>query len=190
MIENHDLWVSGGDFINPEPYRIQIVELPKIDQLQLVRDYPTYTGMDSLEDQPVPVVGTQASLPMETKFWLEATLNKPIRRAWIRTKAFELNCQAASGADGAATLTFPANAAEGQSGATAIVSSESWISPDGLKLRVPLHVTATATGSWRRFARARTDRRMPGRMFPFRPTHCSRSASRISTTSSAWSRSR
>ncbi|AMV19479.1 hypothetical protein [Planctomyces sp. SH-PL14] len=145
VIENHDLWVSGGDFINPEPYRIQIVELPKIDQLQLVCDYPSYTGMDSLEDQPVPVVGTQASLPMETKFWLEATLNKPIRRAWIRTKAFELNCQADSGADGAATVTFPANAAEGQSGATAVVSKDSWISPDGLKLRVPLHVTATAT---------------------------------------------
>ena len=152
VIENHDLWVSGGDFINPRPYRIQVVDLPKIDALQLVCDYPTYTGMDSLEDQPVAIVGTQASLPMETKFWLEAKLNKPIRAAWIRTKAFEIETRAQDPGGSQSpprpprTLTIlPGEMTRGET--VPLPGEGPWISSDGLTLRVPLEVTAKAATS-------------------------------------------
>lgn len=141
VIENHDLWISGGDFINPLPFHVEVVDIPKIDALNLVCDYPTHTGMDSLEDQPVPVVGTQASLPMETKFWLEARLNKPIRRAWIRAKAFEVT--AAAEGDSLRTLTVaPSEGSQG--GAIPWPGDKPWIGEDRLTLRIPFHITTKA----------------------------------------------
>jgi len=147
VIENHDLWVTGGDFINPQPFRIEVVDLPKIDALNLVCDYPAYTGMDSLEDQPVPVVGTQASLPMETKFWLEARLNKPIRRVWIHTKTFDVSATAgesSSAANAAARTLTIAPGEETRGGVVAWSSGKPWIDADGLSLRIPFHLSAKA----------------------------------------------
>lgn len=143
VIENHDLWVTGGDFINPRPYRIEVVDLPKIDALQLVCDYPAYTGMDSLEDKPVAVVGTQASLPMETKFWLEAKLNKPIRTAWVRTKAFETASRLEGTAGERTDLTVFASEEE-EGGTMAVPASQPWIGDGGLSFRIPLHITPRA----------------------------------------------
>jgi hypothetical protein len=154
VIESHDLWVSGGDFVNPTPFRIQIVDLPKIDRLDLICDYPSYTGMDSLEDQPVPVVGTQASLPMETRFFLQATLSKPIVRASIRAKQFELDVAAAaeSGQPGSVTWTAETEGAPGKP--ISLKTSEPWISADGLQLRIPFHLSTKASEQFPALAEA------------------------------------
>lgn len=90
LVNDHRLWIRGGDYINRVPYLIQIVEPPQVDSMRLACDYPTYTGMDGLEDQEVAVVGTQVSLPMETKFTLHTDCNKPIRSVNLRSERFHL----------------------------------------------------------------------------------------------------
>ncbi|MCA9079824.1 MAG: hypothetical protein KDA58_04665 [Planctomycetaceae bacterium] len=91
VIDDHHLWVTGGDFVNRTPYRILIVDPPRVDQIQLRCDYPTYTGKDSLEDKLVDVVGTQVSLPVGTQFDMLATVNKPLAEFHVRSARFELS---------------------------------------------------------------------------------------------------
>ncbi len=90
VVDDHRLWIRGGDFVNRTPYRIQIVEPPQVDAIALACDYPSYTGMDGMEDQLVSVVGTQVSLPMETKFELQGNCNKPLRAVDLRSSRFQL----------------------------------------------------------------------------------------------------
>ncbi|MCA8990463.1 MAG: hypothetical protein KDA88_00705 [Planctomycetaceae bacterium] len=92
VIDDHDVWVRGGDFINRRPYRIQIVDPPRVDDIRLHCDYPSYTGKDGEEDRPVVVVGTQISLPMETSFDMQILANKPLYEVHLRAKLFELVC--------------------------------------------------------------------------------------------------
>lgn len=91
VVYDHRLWIRGGDFINRLPYKIQVVDPPQIDQMSLAVDYPSYTGMDGLEDRPLPVVGTQVSLPMHSSFQLNAISNKPLISVDLRSDRFHLS---------------------------------------------------------------------------------------------------
>lgn len=91
MVNDHQLWIRGGDYVNREPLRIRVVDPPRVDSITLKCDYPTYTGMDALEDRVVQVAGMQVDLPMETNFQLRATSNKPLLQARIRSPRFELS---------------------------------------------------------------------------------------------------
>ncbi len=91
VVNDQQLWFRGGDFVNRMPFRIQVVDPPRVDSVSLKCDYPSYTGMDALEDREVRVSGMQVALPMETRFDLNALANKPIRAATIRTPHFELS---------------------------------------------------------------------------------------------------
>ncbi|MCA9052543.1 MAG: hypothetical protein KDA75_01845 [Planctomycetaceae bacterium] len=108
VIDPHELWVVGGDFTNRAPLQIQIVDPPKVDRIELQPDYPSYTGMDPLEDRPVVVQGTRVSLPMETQFVLRASANKPLVWVEARTPRFqiEIGAQSTSGRPGLSTLTL------------------------------------------------------------------------------------
>ncbi len=94
------LWVKGGDYANAEPYRIVIVEPPRVEQVALQCDYPSYMGQDSLEDRPVVPTGTQVSIPGETHFDLKLTANKPLLSADIRAGSWELSIGYERGTDG------------------------------------------------------------------------------------------
>lgn len=91
VVDGQRIWIRGGDFVNRTPYHIQIVDPPQVNQLTLDCDYPTYTGMDGMEDRKRPVVGTQVALPMETRFVLQADCNKPLRSVDIRSDRFQLS---------------------------------------------------------------------------------------------------
>ena len=97
LLEDVEFHIYGGDFVNREPYRVQIVEPPQLDEIDLACFYPAYTGMkapDSTPDNPirdvVPVRGTQVELPNETDFLLRATANKPIVRVRLQFGDHEL----------------------------------------------------------------------------------------------------
>lgn len=100
VMNDQRLWVRGGDFVNRVPYRIQVVDPPKVDQITLKCDYPSYTGLDGLEDQLLTVVGTQVALPMETSFVLQGQCNKPLRAVSLRGPQFELSFGVPAGLDG------------------------------------------------------------------------------------------
>lgn len=96
----HRLWFRGGDYANGDPFRVVIVDPPRIEQISLQCDYPSYMGQDSLEDRPLIPTGTQVSLPAETRFELQLRSNKPLLSADVRTEAFELSIGYQRDADG------------------------------------------------------------------------------------------
>jgi hypothetical protein len=89
-MDDHQLWVVGGDYTNKQPFRIEVVDEPRIDAVQLACDYPDYTGMDAFADKLVPVQGTQVSLPIGTSFVLRGQTNKPLRGLRLRVSGQEL----------------------------------------------------------------------------------------------------
>jgi len=91
VVDDHELWFRGGDFVTRRPLRVRVVDPPRVDALELKCDYPSYTGMDTLEDQLVRVSGMQVALPMETEFELRAAVNKPLRKVVLRSSHYELS---------------------------------------------------------------------------------------------------
>lgn len=85
------VWVQGGDFANALPYRIVIVDPPRIERVELQCDYPSYMGQDSLEDRPIVPTGTQITIPAETRIELRLSSNKPLLGADIRAGSWELS---------------------------------------------------------------------------------------------------
>jgi hypothetical protein len=113
VIDPHELWIVGGDFTNRTPFQIDVVDPPKIERIDLRPDYPSYTGMDNLEDKPVQVQGPRVSLPMETRFALRATANKPMQSIQVRTERMQIELALPGGAgepaeNSSCTLTDPA----------------------------------------------------------------------------------
>ncbi len=98
-MDDHQLWVVGGDFTNRLPYRVDVVDPPRIDSISLDCDYPAYTGMNAFADQQVPVQGTQVSLPVGTRFVLRAETNKPLLGVRIRSPLFDLSFANATTSD-------------------------------------------------------------------------------------------
>lgn len=95
--ESLDLYVRGGDFSNREPYRVEVVDAPRIDRLELASLFPAYTGKNLTDDQTgkptrtvVPVQGTQVSLPAGTDFVITAVANKPIVEVRLRSDTLEV----------------------------------------------------------------------------------------------------
>ncbi|MEQ8855579.1 hypothetical protein [Gimesia sp.] len=100
LLEDIQVWVSGNDYTNPEPYTIEIVENPVLDQIQLSCVYPPYMGLNQVEPasgKPVPdllaVQGTQISIPVNTEFDLISSANKPITRYLFETDRLKLQLE-------------------------------------------------------------------------------------------------
>ncbi len=100
LLEGIQVWVSGNDFTNPEPYLVEIVETPVLDQIQLACFYPEYTGLNQIDPgtgQPQAdfqtVQGTQISLPLNTKFEMVSTANKPITRFSFETDRLKIQLE-------------------------------------------------------------------------------------------------
>lgn len=100
LLDGIQIWVSGNDFTNPKPYLVEIVETPVLDHIQLKCFYPEYTGLnqiDSETNQPEAdfqtIQGTQISLPVNTKFEMVSTANKPITRFSLETDQMTLQLE-------------------------------------------------------------------------------------------------
>ncbi|MHC4879239.1 MAG: hypothetical protein ACYTGL_22520 [Planctomycetota bacterium] len=160
LLDDVEFYIYGGDFVNREPYRVQIVEPPQLDQIELASFYPAYTGLaapESTSETPlrdvVPVRGTQVELPNETEFLLTATSNKPIVRVRMQFGDQEL-VFARRGDDVSAEhvrrddqgevlhVEHPDSA-----------SASDWLSTDGLQIAVPFVLSPVETDA----ARARID---------------------------------
>ena len=81
LLEDLSFRVSGGDYINRHPYRVEVVEPPTLEQIVLDCRYPQYTGLNPPGDASgrtrQAVQGIQVDLPMETDVRLQGRTNKP-----------------------------------------------------------------------------------------------------------------
>ncbi|MBI5760756.1 MAG: hypothetical protein HZA46_19730 [Planctomycetales bacterium] len=114
--ESLDMYVRGGDFSNREPYRVEVVDAPRIDRLELASLFPAYTGKNLTDDQTgqptrtiVPVQGTQVSLPAGTNFIINAVANKPLVEVGLRAESFEVRLTRDD-----STITFISKPASGE----------------------------------------------------------------------------
>ena len=154
-MDDHQLWVVGGDFTNRLPYRVDVVDPPRIDSISLDCDYPAYTGMNAFADQRLPVQGTQVSLPVGTRFVLHAETNKPLLGVRIRSPLFDLSFADAAASDNQSasemTTTFPSQLIvklpdKEQSSTHLLKESEfdNLIVADGFGFELPLVVASDA----------------------------------------------
>ncbi len=162
LLDGLSLSVRGGDYANRRPLRVTVVDPPRIDSVVLQCDYPDYTGLNLAPAsaastdgstsnkvrarQPVPVQGTQASLPIGTDFILEASINKPLQAAKIQTEQFEIELSAEgaklrlNGSEGSPARDIP----------IASTTIERWLSEDGRSFRVPFVIAADAAAQWKK----------------------------------------
>ena len=92
LLDDADIWVTGGDFVNARPYRVQVVQPPEVQSVALHCLYPEYTGLNErVEGKAVrakqQVNGAQTSLPLATDFVLDLTANKPLSHIRIEGDA-------------------------------------------------------------------------------------------------------
>ncbi len=80
----------AGDFRIPHRLFIQSVAPPALDSVALECDFPTYTRWNQLRETSLTVTGSEASLPVGTKFVLKAASSKPLHAVRISTNRFEL----------------------------------------------------------------------------------------------------
>ncbi|NQV28764.1 MAG: hypothetical protein HQ518_30795 [Rhodopirellula sp.] len=159
LLDDVEFYVYGGDFVNRVPYRVQIVEPPQLEQVELSCFYPSYTRMrnpESTAEKPlrdlVPVRGTQVELPNETEFLLKATCNKPLTHVRMQFGSYELTFAASE--EGEARLVHRSEEDEVLENRR-IPPEEfgKWISEDGTQVSVPFVMTSYETDA----ARLRAD---------------------------------
>eukprot|EP00456_Euglypha_rotunda_P021823 TRINITY_DN185_c0_g1_i1.p1 TRINITY_DN185_c0_g1~~TRINITY_DN185_c0_g1_i1.p1 ORF type:complete len:865 (+),score=224.50 TRINITY_DN185_c0_g1_i1:9195-11789(+) len=92
LLDDADLWVTGGDFTSPSAYHVQVVQPPDVSQIMLNCLFPEYTGLNQRSGGQVvrtrqQVNGAQTSLPLATDFVIDVTANKPLHRIRIEGDA-------------------------------------------------------------------------------------------------------
>lgn len=116
LLDDADLWVTGGDFTNARPYRIQVVQPPEIQSVALHCLYPEYTGLNERREGKIvratqQVNGAQTSLPLATDFVLNLTANKSLGYIRIEGDAgadrWEIELRAPGISNGATSASSP-----------------------------------------------------------------------------------
>jgi hypothetical protein len=151
VIDPMDLWVMGGDYVNREPFRIEIVDPPRIERIALQCDYPDYTGMDAFADQERIVQETQVSLPVESSFVLDAFANKQLQGVHVRCADFELTFAPDASAPTPSRLIVypPADDDSTERGEPRVLSIDpalvgQWFSRDRTSIHVPFSLLTAA----------------------------------------------
>jgi hypothetical protein len=94
ITENVEIFISGGDFTNRLPYRIVVVDAPRVDKIVLKSDFPEYTGLNRLSQssglQDKKVQGLQTTIPAETRFLFHCQVNKPLVNVRLDFGPYEL----------------------------------------------------------------------------------------------------
>lgn len=132
LLDDAELWVTGGDYTNASPYHVQVVQPPDVSQIVLHCLFPEYTGLNQRSGGQIvrteqQVNGAQTSLPLATDFVLDVAANKPLKHVRIEGDAgierWEIS------------LTAPHSASAGTTNPAAVISLKS---QDGRpEIRVP-----------------------------------------------------
>ncbi len=151
-----NIWVEGGDFVNREPYRVQVVPPPTIDGIELLPYYPNHTGLNSSMEnglpKPVKVIGAELVLPIETQFIMQADFNKPIHNVRIDCGRYSISFGhfPSSNSGGKAEAPFMAKLYETSKDGTTTKQlplssavAQTFLSSDGKRLQIPLLMAAT-----------------------------------------------
>ena len=83
LYDDQLLTMVAGDFATSQPYRIEVVDPPRIDRLAMRVDYPDYTGLNRDGVDPQPVLSSRVALPAGSVVEFLAEANKPIRSVRI-----------------------------------------------------------------------------------------------------------
>ena len=86
-----EIELLAGDYRTRVPYRIDVVNPPGIDAVQLMCTYPDYTGWNQLRERMLTVTGSEVQLPIGTSFELVATSGKSLQAVRIVSDQFELS---------------------------------------------------------------------------------------------------
>ena len=86
-----EIELLAGDYRTRVPYRIEVVNPPGIDAVQLLCTYPEYTGWNQLRERGLTITGSEVQLPIGTSFELVATSSKPLQAVRIVSDQFELS---------------------------------------------------------------------------------------------------
>ncbi|QDV30716.1 hypothetical protein Spb1_26500 [Planctopirus ephydatiae] len=79
LLDNTNIWLTGGDYTTLSPLQIQVVDPPIVSGLSINLKYPDYTGLNTGDGfTSIPVIGTEASLPLESTFELQITAPQPL----------------------------------------------------------------------------------------------------------------
>ncbi len=84
LLDDLEFWVTGGDFASPQAWRVEIVEPPRLEALELQALYPNYTGLNLPPEQgrptrtAIPLLGSQQTLPLGTEALFVGRANKPL----------------------------------------------------------------------------------------------------------------
>jgi hypothetical protein len=117
-----EIEVLAGDFRSRIPWRVDVVDTPGLDSIQLDCVYPEYTGWNELRERSLTVTGSEVPLPEGTRFELAATSAKPLQSARIVSEQFEI-----SGDSKSSTLSL-------KTGVPPVHSQRPLISADGKTL--------------------------------------------------------
>lgn len=85
-----ELEVLAGDFRSRVPWRVDVVDTPGLDAIQLKCVYPEYTGWNQSRESTLVVTGSEIPLPEGTRFYLTAVAAKSLQSARIVTERFEV----------------------------------------------------------------------------------------------------
>lgn len=94
VLENMQIWVTGGDFTNRRPFQVTMVEPPRVDKIDLLARFPNHTNLNDPDESGrtlQPVLGTSTSVPIGTDFVLRAETNKSLVAAQIRSDRLDLD---------------------------------------------------------------------------------------------------
>lgn len=131
--------IQGGDYANQVPFRVRVVDAPRIDGVTLECSYPEYTAWNETHSREVLVTGTQAELPIETQFDFVATTNKRLVGFHMEVNDAELTV-----AGGEAVLKVSGE--DGNSYKTTQLSPETTatlIDVESRVIRLPLLITSS-----------------------------------------------
>lgn len=84
------LELLAGDYRPPFPFAVTPVSLPSLDKIELECDYPEYTGWNQLRERQLTLTGSDVTLPVGTKFRIQAQSSKPLQSARVVSDWFEL----------------------------------------------------------------------------------------------------
>ncbi len=114
-----EIELLAGDYRTRTPYRIDVVNPPGIDQVQVLCTYPDYTGWNQLRERTLTITGSEIQLPIGTEFELVAGSSKPLQAVRIVSDQFEL-----SGDRDSSRLMLHDELASANTGSGALISAD------------------------------------------------------------------
>ena len=149
ILENHEFTVYGGDFVTRTSYKIEVVDPPRLDKIELACNYPAYmernkpgTADEKAGRDLVAVRAMQVAIPNETEFLLQAVSNKELTSIRIQFAVNELTLDRQS--DGTISGNLVERTEDGQVVSDTPLPSDrvsNWLTGKNKKISVPFVIS-------------------------------------------------